>query len=79
MFYELYQRIQAGMAKRGIKIGEKTIRCRLCIDFGLKSYRPTQKSVLTEAIKKKRFGFAKNILTGTQRCGKIFCFQMNPR
>ena len=67
------------MAKRGIKISEKTIRRSLSINFGLKSYRSTQKPRLTEAIKKKRLEFAKKHLDWAERCGKTFCFQMNPR
>ena len=62
------------MAERDIKISEKTIRRRLSIEFGLKSYRPAQKSRFTEAMNKKRLKFAKNILTGTQRCKKMFFF-----
>ena len=31
------QKLQVGMAERGIKISEKTIRRRLSMDFGLKS------------------------------------------
>ena len=67
------------MAKRSMKISEKTIRCRLGNDFGLNRYRPAQKPGLTEAIKKKRFKFAKNILTGIQRCGITFGFQIYPQ
>ena len=41
------KKVLVGMAERGIKISEKTIRHRLSIDFGLKSYRPAQKPRLT--------------------------------
>ena len=47
------KKIQAGMAERGINMSEKTIRRRLSVDFGLKSYRPAQKPRLTEAMKKR--------------------------
>ena len=50
------------MAERGIKISEKTIRRRLSLNFGLKSYRPAQKPRLTEAMKKRRLEFAKKHL-----------------
>ena len=75
------KKIQSGMAERGIKIIEKTIRRRLSTDVGLKSqvYSPAQKPCLIEAMKKKCLEFRKNILTGTQRCGKMFCFQMSPQ
>ena len=43
-----------------MKISEKTIRCTLCIDFGIKSYKPAQKPGLTEAIKKKRLKIAES-------------------
>ena len=42
------KKIQAGMAERGINMSEKTIRRRLSVDFGLKSYRPAQKPRLTK-------------------------------
>ena len=41
------KKIPVGMAERGIKISEKTIRHRLSMDFGLKSYRPALKPRLT--------------------------------
>ena len=44
---------QAGIAERGIKIIEKTIRRKLSMNFGLKSYRPAQKPRLTEVMRKK--------------------------
>ena len=47
------KKIQAGMAERGINMSKKTIRRRLSVDFGLKSYRPAQKPRLTEAMKKR--------------------------
>ena len=67
------------MAEKDIKINEKTIWLWLIMDFGLKSCRPAQKPRLTEEMKKKRLEFTKNILTVTQRCEKMFCFQMNPQ
>ena len=72
------KKITVGMTARRIKISEKTIRHRLSKDFGLKSYRPAQKPRLTEAMKRSVWSSQKIILTGTQRCGKMFCFQVNP-
>ena len=46
------KKIPAGMAERGIKISEKTIRHRLSTDFDLKSCRPAQKPRLSEAMKR---------------------------
>ena len=51
------KKIPAGMEERGIKISEKTIRRRLSMDFGLKSFRPTQKPCLTETMKKGVWSF----------------------
>ena len=71
------KKIPVGMAERGIKISEKTIRHRLSMDFGLKSYRPAQKPRLTEAMKRSVWSLQNNTLTGTQSCGKMFCFEKN--
>jgi len=45
--------------ERGTLVGTKTIQRRLSLDFGLKSCKPTRKPRLTQAMKKKRFDFAK--------------------
>ena len=58
------KKIPVGMAEGGIKISEKTIRHRLFMDFGLKSYRPAQKPRLTGAMKRSVWSLQKNILTG---------------
>ena len=42
------KKIQAKTAGIGIKISEKTFRCRLSMNFGPKSYIPAQKPCLTE-------------------------------
>ena len=68
------KKIQAGMAERGINMSEKTIRRRLSVDFGLKSYRPAQKPRLTEAMKKKRLEFAKRHLDWDTKMWKNVLF-----
>ena len=73
------KKILVGMAERGIKISEKIVSDRFSMDFGLKSYRPAQKPRLSEGMKRSVWSLQKNILTGTQRYGKMFCFQINPQ
>ena len=69
------KKIQVGMAERGIKINEKTIRRRLSMDFGLTSYRPAQKPRLIEAMKKKRLEFAKkNLEWNTKVWKNVYVF-----
>ena len=54
------KKIPVGMAQRGIKISEKTIRYRSSMYFGLKSYRPAQKPRLTKAMKRSAWSLQKH-------------------
>lgn len=54
----------------------RTVQRRLHTQFGLKSYRPAKKPLLSQKTSRIALHFVANIKTGQLKCGATYCSQM---